>query len=482
MTHKYRFSIDPKTKVVTNLFSDTITLMQGNHNSERIAFVLPRYIEEHDMFQCNSVQIHYDNIGEDGEKTSGVYIVNDMCINEGYENAVLFSWLISRNATSRAGTLQFTIRFASVTDGTIEYNWNTDMYKDVVIKPTLDNSGSMEEQYSDSFEALLSKTKSYIDEAVTEGEWHDSLKGEKGDKGDDYILTDNDKQAIVESVETSLRPLVYDTLATDTQDDIVAYTDIGADDIPPKKMIIRRTSSTKQLHSSITLRRLGKNLFDPSEDAFKVGYYIDKDTGEPLINDNYACSKAFIPVLPNTDYVFSGKITGKKTANTVAFYDANGVFISRYTPKNPDGSTAFNVPSQFTTPPDCHFIRYNVSYNVYEFETPQLEIGKTATSYEEYAPTDYEVTLKTVSGSLFSANYKSLDLLRGIGITFSGTEIRFMPPPVTTKHGINHFFVVNGTAENEQMGVASLVYTTLRLDPTLAYNKLKAAIVAAGTT
>lgn len=274
----------------------------------------------------------------------------------------------------------------------------------------------------------------------------------------------------------------YDAYPTDTQSgNFAAYTDVGADNIPPKKMTVSRGSSSGSMTTSVTIRQLGKNLFDSSEDAFEVGSVI-RDDGTIESNPNYAHSKAYTPVLPNTDYVFSGRVVGKKTANTVAFYDAKGVFLSRYTPQNANGATAFNTPAQFRTPPECRFIRYNTSYNVFECDDVQLEVGKTATAYEPYDPTDYKVALKNSAGVSFRANYRALDLLKGIGLTFSGTEIRFDPPTVKTKLGANYFFVVNGTGENEQAGSAATLYAVFRLDPTLAYDKLKAAIVAAGTT
>ena len=55
------FSINPITKVIKNESSKKTTLVQGDHNSERFSFDIPRHIEGHDMMQCNLVEVHYDN-------------------------------------------------------------------------------------------------------------------------------------------------------------------------------------------------------------------------------------------------------------------------------------------------------------------------------------------------------------------------------------------------------------------------------------
>ena len=52
------FSINPITKVIKNESSKKTTLVQGDHNSERFSFDIPRFIEGHDMMNCNLVEVH----------------------------------------------------------------------------------------------------------------------------------------------------------------------------------------------------------------------------------------------------------------------------------------------------------------------------------------------------------------------------------------------------------------------------------------
>lgn len=55
------FLIDPVTRAITTS-SEKLHVMQFDHNSERLTFEMPRYIEGHDMSVCNQVEAHFLNI------------------------------------------------------------------------------------------------------------------------------------------------------------------------------------------------------------------------------------------------------------------------------------------------------------------------------------------------------------------------------------------------------------------------------------
>ena len=112
------FIVDPITrKVMSN--TDKSDLVQSDHNSERITFECPRYIEGHDMLNCNEVIINYlDN------DLPGVYEVDDLKMKDS--DTVMFSWLISSNATQKTGKIFFAITFMCVqTNSDVTYRWNT---------------------------------------------------------------------------------------------------------------------------------------------------------------------------------------------------------------------------------------------------------------------------------------------------------------------------------------------------------------------
>lgn len=97
------FTIDPITKKIKNESSKKNTLVQGDHNSERFSFDIPRFVEGHDMMLCDAIEIHYDN-KEDGtgKVSSDFYEVDDKQISPADENVVIFSWLIIDTATEYA--------------------------------------------------------------------------------------------------------------------------------------------------------------------------------------------------------------------------------------------------------------------------------------------------------------------------------------------------------------------------------------------
>ena len=157
------YKIDGITRSVTNVNETKRELVQNDHNSERFTFEIPRYVDGHDFSECNSVQVHYATFDEFEEmKGSGVYNVDDLHVSSEDENTVLLSWLISGNATSTVGTLNFSIRFACVNDGIVEYAWNTTVFKGITILPALNNLEGVVEDYSDILSQLETDLKEFI--------------------------------------------------------------------------------------------------------------------------------------------------------------------------------------------------------------------------------------------------------------------------------------------------------------------------------
>ena len=149
MTHKHsvydtdtHFIVNPVSRAITTE-STKIRLMQGDHNSERFTFKVPRYIEGHDMSLCDEINIDFVNSSNNKQYQSyGPYPVEDMHVSPDDEDFITFSWLISNNATMYAGNLSFSISFECHTDSNIDYAWHTDSYNDIEINETLKNDGA----------------------------------------------------------------------------------------------------------------------------------------------------------------------------------------------------------------------------------------------------------------------------------------------------------------------------------------------------
>lgn len=146
------FIIDPVTREMTNQASQKTCLIQHDHNSERFTFEVPAFIEEHDMLQCDSVQVHYINVdSQTKEQSAGVYEVTDFdTIPDEDKNGLCFSWLISHNATEYVGSLSFLVRFACYgDDGNLSYVWNTAIYSGISVSNGIDNGEAVINDYAD---------------------------------------------------------------------------------------------------------------------------------------------------------------------------------------------------------------------------------------------------------------------------------------------------------------------------------------------
>jgi hypothetical protein len=144
------FSINVSTRELTNQTPEKTQLMQGDHNSERISFNMPRYVEGHDMTLCNVIQVHYTNIDtKTKEEVPGLYDVIDVQTSPEDENTAIFTWLVSANATGLVGSLQFRITFKCVKDGIDVYRWNTEICKELKVSKGITNSECFDEDCAD---------------------------------------------------------------------------------------------------------------------------------------------------------------------------------------------------------------------------------------------------------------------------------------------------------------------------------------------
>lgn len=149
-----RFEINTITRNIIAVSGKT-ALIQGDHNSERFTFALSsRRVDNHDMSLCNVVEIHYINIdATTKEQHVGVYDVTDMKVDPEDENKVILTWLISNNATRYAGSLNFAIKFKCVAeDGTVDYVWNSGIFKGINVSNGIDNGEAVIDGFSDILE------------------------------------------------------------------------------------------------------------------------------------------------------------------------------------------------------------------------------------------------------------------------------------------------------------------------------------------
>lgn len=157
------FIIAPAARTISTE-STKLVLGWQDHNSERYTFEMPRFVEGHDMLECNEVQIHFDNVSSNRRTTnSDYYTVTDLQVSPASEDVVIFSWLISESATELVGKLSFSIHFACVSDdGEQEYSWHTTTFEGISILKGIHNTKALVEKHSD----FVSRMEQLADKAL----------------------------------------------------------------------------------------------------------------------------------------------------------------------------------------------------------------------------------------------------------------------------------------------------------------------------
>ncbi len=162
------YKIDGVSRTIANIDETKRMLVQHDHNSERLTFEIPRFVDGHDFSECNVVEVHYRNEDKYGKEYSiGVYPVTDLGVKQGNEEMVILTWLVSGNATKYVGTLNFIIRFSCVTDNHVDYSWNTTLFSGISILEGLFNSEQLVEFYPDIIAEMQSIIKDIRENPVS---------------------------------------------------------------------------------------------------------------------------------------------------------------------------------------------------------------------------------------------------------------------------------------------------------------------------
>ena len=165
-----RFVINSTTREISTT-SDKLELIQGDHQSERITFEIPKIVEGHDMSLSNRIEVHYINIDRRTNATSrDVYIIDDAAVDG---DKLTFSWLISGNATKYYGRLNFIILFECLDpDGNYTYKWNTEICKLLTVGEGISNTSAVIEDHSDILEKFKKEILEEAGEKSIQPDWN----------------------------------------------------------------------------------------------------------------------------------------------------------------------------------------------------------------------------------------------------------------------------------------------------------------------
>lgn len=227
------FKIDAETREITRVSKKELTLIQGDHNSERCTFEIPREVDGHDLTKCDLVRIHFINISAESKDTinPGIYEVDDLQESTDDPNTLMFSWLIPKDATTFVGTVNFIVEFICKTDGgvdesgkvitIIDYSWHTSIYSGGVILPGMDNSEIIIGKYYDVLDQWVALIEHRGEAASTEALM-------EIDAGRVNALTDinNGRANAMNAIDTATR-----TAKTEAKNEIDSHADKVKEDL-----------------------------------------------------------------------------------------------------------------------------------------------------------------------------------------------------------------------------------------------------------
>ena len=379
-----RFVIDPHTRLISHANPDELFVMQGDHNSERFTFELPRYIDGHDMTLCNRVRVHFNNIDESGETFhEDVAEITDLAVDPEDSSKVICSWLIKRQATQYAGILSFLVQFLCTTGSThddcfeVVYEWHTDIFNGVTVKSGRNNSQVIDnpryinilENWEDRLfgvgDSLARSLGVIYKNAVSDAE---QLIGEvmgiieaKGQATletipDDYIETYNNAR---KALRTRANAIV------NTAEGSVISVNDASDDYLRGLRVFGKSSQVSTT---------GKNLFSG---ALEYGLWVFS-LKTKSVDNNYVKTTELIKVTPGKTYIFSGTAVENFQGN-LAFYDEDGYYTG--------DDKQIHAFDTFTVPSDAHYIAFHMlATHVNSINgTVQLEEGADVTAYEPYS-------------------------------------------------------------------------------------------------
>lgn len=207
MANTARLVIDPITRKISTKY-EKIRLAKNDNNSMRITFEMPRYVRGHDMSNCSTIEVHYDNISIDRkQKHSDVYVVTDIIVAPEDDETINFSWLVSRGATQIVGNVDFSLHFGCNEDPDLEYAWHTTTYSGIVVLESKHNTQSVVEKHPDLVASILD----YVDKKISEFDAVD-IAQETGDSTEAVMSQKATTDALAGKVDkVDAKRIVYGT-------------------------------------------------------------------------------------------------------------------------------------------------------------------------------------------------------------------------------------------------------------------------------
>lgn len=104
---------------------------EGDVNSQKITFKLPRIHEGHDLADCSLKVIRWKNTNIKAEDSSNLKVVNIDAAN------IIVEWIVPPAAFVAAGNIEVAITFYDILNGSLAFSWNTAAFSGFKVEKTL---------------------------------------------------------------------------------------------------------------------------------------------------------------------------------------------------------------------------------------------------------------------------------------------------------------------------------------------------------
>lgn len=204
-------SVDNMKNVSVNQYQINLT---QESNSQYIPFEMNRYYDGVDLMNMN-LFIHYVNAGGYEDLASA--------INVSYSsNKIRFAWLVSKNATSKNGSLKFEIHAIGVNSKGDEYIWKTRPNSELNVLQSLEGNGVIEPDSS-----WITSFLTQVNEKVAEAQGYaqeakDSVENSKS-YAEQASNAANTAQSTVETAKTELESVVETSINEKISTALLSY-------------------------------------------------------------------------------------------------------------------------------------------------------------------------------------------------------------------------------------------------------------------
>lgn len=152
--------IDPNTREIKIPDEEKVLGVTSDDDGERKYFRIDRYAGNNLDFSKANIYVNY----RDAKGNTNQYLCDDVQIKN---DAVVFSWLLSRSALTYKGTVYFIVCCKwSNSDGTLTNEWNTTLATGEVLEG-LEATAVVKAKYSDIIEQLLNLFAENVDTDIT---------------------------------------------------------------------------------------------------------------------------------------------------------------------------------------------------------------------------------------------------------------------------------------------------------------------------